>query len=80
MTLIGLQNCVGCKTIHESHPEVSYIVLPRSYLNVTKDIQRIYDAISALRVTKFPVLINDSLTALLPLETIDIKLKGYHDE
>ena len=80
MLLVGLENCPGCKTIHETHPEVSYVTLPRNYVNVTKDIQGIYDAVNRLNVTKFPVLMNDSLTAVLPLETIDPLLKGYNED
>ena len=80
MTLIGLMDCSGCKIIHQTHPEVAYVALPRNYLRVTKDIKHFYDAVNMLRVTKFPVLLNDSLTAVLPLSTIDPKLKGYNEE
>jgi len=80
MLLCGLANCPGCKTIHETHPEIPYVVIPRDRRDVTRDIQPIYDAVSALRIIKFPVLLNDSLTSTLPLETIDKKLKGYNDE
>lgn len=74
MILVGLENCASCKIIHENHPEVSYVVLPRQAANSDKDVFEIKKAIGKLGVRDFPVLVNDAITKVLPLSLINSNL------
>lgn len=78
--LVGLESCPGCKIIHEAHPEVQYVVVPRTSANADKDVFEVKKALGRLGVTKFPVLLDDSMQAIIPLEKLDPKLKGYNED
>ena len=75
MLLVGLENCPGCKIIHEKHPEIPYVVVPRQSANADKDIYEVKKALGRLGIHEFPVLLNNDMTEVLPLSTIDPKLK-----
>ena len=74
MLLVGLESCPGCKIIHEKHPEVPYIEVPRRAANADRDIMEVKKAVGLLGVKVFPVLLNDALNGILPLSLIDPKL------
>lgn len=69
MIIVGLESCPGCKLIHEKHPNIPYIELPRSG-EVTKDMVTLRDIISKLNITEFPVILNDGLNRVLPLSIL----------
>jgi len=73
MLLVGLQNCAGCREMHEKHPELSYIEIPRRVEFADRDIYPIKIAIGRLGIKEFPVILNDSLTSVLPFSTIGEK-------
>ena len=75
MLLVGLQNCPGCKILHEKHPEISYVEVPRIAANADMDVFEVKKAIGLLGITHFPVLLNDALTEVIPLSIIEPKLK-----
>ena len=75
MLLVGLENCPGCKIIHEKHPEISYVVIPRQAGNSDKDVFEVKKAIGRLGIQEFPVLLNDAMNKVLPLSLIDPNLK-----
>ena len=79
MKLIGLEDCPGCKIIKEAHPEVDYIEVPRiGACAKSKELCDIKKLLNTLNLTKFPILMNDELTEVLSLETLDPRLKGYN--
>ena len=75
MLLVGLQDCPGCKLIHEKYPKVPYVEVPRLVENAHKDVFEVKKAIGRLGVTEFPVLINDAMNRILSLSLIDPSLK-----
>ena len=75
MLLVGLENCPGCKIIHEKYPEIPFVEIPRQAANANKDVFEVKKAIGKLGVTTFPVLLNDAMNRLLPLLLIDPNLK-----
>ena len=75
MVLIGLENCKGCHILHDKYPDFPYIEVPRKIENADKDTYEIKKALARLGVREFPVLLNDSMTQVLPLSLIDKDLK-----
>lgn len=75
MILVGLENCPGCKIIHEKHPEVPYVVVPRQVADADKDVFEVKKAVGRLGIDKFPVLLSDALNEVLPLSLIDPTLE-----
>jgi len=75
MILVGLERCPGCKIIHEKHPEIPYVEVPRISANADKDVFEVKKALGRLGITEFPVLLNDSMNKVLPLKLIDPNLK-----
>lgn len=75
MILVGLENCPGCKIVHAKFPNVPYVEVPRSSANADKDVFEVKKAMGRLGITEFPVLINDDMTEVLPLEILDPNLK-----
>ena len=80
MILVGLEDCEGCKIIHAKHPEVQYVVVPRKIESCDRDILEIKRAMFRLGVKMFPVLVDDGLTQIIPLEVIDPELKDYNKD
>lgn len=74
MLLVGLENCKPCKIIHEKYPEIPFVEVPRQAANADKDVFEVKKALGRLGINEFPVLLNDSLTTVLPLSLIDPKL------
>jgi len=75
MLLVGLENCQGCKILHEKYPEIPFVEVPRKAANSNKDVFEVKKALGLLGVTEFPVLLNDALNTVLPLSLIDPNLK-----
>ena len=75
MILVGLENCKGCKIMHEKHPEIPYVVVPRRAANADKDVFEVKKALGRLGIKEFPVLLNDALNRVLPLSLIDPDIK-----
>jgi hypothetical protein len=71
MILVGLENCKPCIELHEKHPQIPFVVIPRHAAAADKDIYEIMKAIGLLGVTEFPVLLNDALNRLLPLTLLE---------
>lgn len=80
MVLIGLENCEGCHIIHGKYPEIPFIEVPRKTEHCDKTMIEVKRALYRHGIDKFPVLMNDDLTVVLPLETINPELAGYHDD
>ena len=72
MILIGLQNCEPCMEMHKKHPNVSFVEIPRHVCNADKDLYKIKTAIGRFGINEFPVLMNDSLTKVLPMNILEI--------
>jgi hypothetical protein len=71
MILVGLENCNCCTVLHNKHPEVPYVVVPRDPAESNMDVFEVTKAISILGVAKYPVLLNDALNRVLPMSLIN---------
>jgi len=70
MIVIGLSDCPGCEIFHAKHPELPFVEMPRK-IGVTKDLQPIKKALGRLGVTEFPVILDDMLSQVIPMEEVD---------
>ena len=71
MIIVGLENCPGCKIIHDKYPNIPFVEVPRHAANANKDIFEIKKAIGRLGIMEFPVLLNDALNIVLPLTILE---------
>ena len=70
MIIVGLEKCAPCKEFKAKHPNVRYIEVPRQ---AGEDIQSLNmkKRLTQLGVTEFPVILNDGMTKVLPLSSLD---------
>lgn len=71
MIIIGLENCPGCKLVKEKYPDVLYKELPRKVTEGDIQSMNLKKRMTALGVTEFPVVLNDGMTKVLPLEMLE---------
>lgn len=71
MIIVGLSDCPGCKLIHEKYPEVLYKELPRVVAEGDTQSMNLKKRMGQLGVTEFPVVLNDGMTKVLPLEMLE---------
>lgn len=71
MLLVGLENCKACEIMHEKHPNVPFVEVPRHVANADKDVYEVKKALGRLGLNKFPILLNDDMTQALPLSLLD---------
>jgi hypothetical protein len=70
MLIVGLEHCAPCKEFRAKHPNIRYIEVPRQ---AREDIQarNMKKRLTQLGVTEFPVILNDGMTKVLPLSSLD---------
>lgn len=73
MLLITLENCPGCHIFQEAHPELPVIELPRNRLKDDEQTKTIRGVLDKLNLHEFPVILNDNLTANIPLHIVDTR-------
>ena len=71
MYIISLENCPGCNIFKQRHPELQVIQIPRNSTHMSKDLLPVKKALYRLGVKEFPVILNNSFTAVIPLKEVD---------
>ena len=71
MIIIGLENCPGCKIVKEKYPDILYKELPRKVDKDDTNSMNLKKRMGQLGVTEFPVVLNDGMTKVLPLEMLE---------
>lgn len=70
MIIISLEDCSNCNIFKSRHPELRVIEIPRS-CEGDKTCQNVKKVLLKFNVEEFPVVMNDGLTQVIPLENID---------
>lgn len=70
MTIIGLEDCIPCKTLKARNPEVRYIEIPRIGKARTPEELAAKKLLGRLSDIKFPQIANDDITELLPRDSL----------
>jgi len=79
MKIIVLENCPGCHILQSRHPEIPSIEIPRKSTPGDSEVLNTKKALGKLGVTEFPVILNDEMTELIDIASIDPEFAASND-
>ena len=79
MIIISLEGCHNCEIFKSRHPELRVIEIPRS-CEGDKMCQNVKKVLNKFDVKEFPVVMNDGLTQVLTMESIDPEFAKLQEE
>ena len=65
MILVGAHFCGACKHIAKQHSDVRYVEIPERIKDWSSPEGRAKKAVQRLRVSMYPVMLNDEMTKIL---------------